>query len=127
MKRVEVILLLLIFLGAFAVRLYKLNSPLLDWHSWRQSDTSAVSRHFAENGYDLLHPSMDNISNVQSGKENPKGYFFVEFPIYNAMQAGLYQTFDRLSIEAWGRLVSIFSSLIVMVFIYLLVKRNAGT
>jgi len=119
--------LLLILIGAFAVRLYKLDSPVADWHSWRQADTSAVSRNFVKFGYDILVPRFDDLSNGVSLLDNPQGYRFVEFPFYNILQAGAFQTFGRFSIEEWGRLVSIFSSLGAIFFLFLLVKKHVST
>ncbi len=119
--------LLLILAGGFLVRLYKFGGPVADWHSWRQADTSSVSRHFVSGGFDLLHPRFDDLSNVPSGiYDNPQGYRFVEFPIYNVFQAGLFMAFGHLTIEEWGRLVTIFSSLFSAVFLYLIVKRRQG-
>ncbi|HYK07912.1 MAG TPA: glycosyltransferase family 39 protein [Candidatus Eisenbacteria bacterium] len=128
MKKLEIILLTLLLIGAFTVRLYRFSGPIADWHSWRQADTSSVSRNFVKYGFDLLHPRIDNISNVQTdGKyENPKGYFFAEFPLYNTAQAGLYVLLGHFTLEEWGRLVTIFSSLFVMIFIYLLCKKYAS-
>src|SRR6185369_4555342 len=120
------IILLVILIGGFAARLYRFDNPIADWHSWRQADTSAVSRNFVQDGFDLLHPRMDNISNVQSGLDNPQGYFFVEFPIYNAAQAGLYKLFGFLTLEEWGRLITITSSMITCLFLYLLVSRHSN-
>ncbi|HUD43924.1 MAG TPA: phospholipid carrier-dependent glycosyltransferase [Patescibacteria group bacterium] len=117
------LLLWIILIGAFVVRLHGFNNPVADWHSWRQADTSSVSRNFIKYGFDLLHPRMNNISNVQSGMENPQGYFFAEFPIYNATQAGLFSLFHFFTIEEWGRLVTIFSSLLSIVFLFLLVRK----
>src|SRR5579864_182310 len=99
--------LFFILLGAFFVRLYRFNNPVADWHSWRQADTSAVSRNFVLYGFDIFHPTYDDISNVQTGFENPKGYRFVEFPIYNIFQAGLFKLFGTITLEEWGRLISI--------------------
>lgn len=121
------LLLLVILLGGFAVRFYGFDNPIADWHSWRQSETASVSRNFAQDGIDLLHPKMDNISNVQSGRDNPEGYFFVEFPIYNALQAGLFSLFGIFTIEQWGRLISMISSVAGGLFLYLIVKRHSNT
>ncbi|HYM65334.1 MAG TPA: glycosyltransferase family 39 protein [Candidatus Sulfotelmatobacter sp.] len=124
-KKIELILLLIIFSVGFLVRFYRFNGPVADWHSWRQADTSAVSRNFVANGFDLLHPTFDDLSNVPSGiYDNPKGYRFVEFPIYNVLQAGSFMIFGHLTIEEWGRLVSIFASLFSAVFLYLIVKKR---
>jgi len=118
------IILVLIIILAFGLRLYRLNNPVADWHSWRQADTSAVSRNFIKKGFDLLHPRFDDLSNVASGLENPEGYRFVEFPFYNLFQAGFYKIFPFLNLEIWGRLISIFFSLISLVFLYLIVKKH---
>lgn len=120
MKKLWVTLIILL---AFTLRLYRLNAPLADWHSWRQADTSAVSRNFAKKGFDLLHPRFDDLSNVPSGLENPEGYRFVEFPVYNLIQAILFKTLPLVSLEVWGRLVSILSSLGSLIFLYLIVKK----
>ena len=44
--KVEYLLLSLIILIGFVARVYKLDSPIADWHSWRQADTAAVTRNF---------------------------------------------------------------------------------
>jgi len=116
--------LLLILTGAFLVRLYKFERPVADWHSWRQADTSAVSRNFVKFGYDILIPRFDDLSNGVSLLDNPQGYRFVEFPFYNIFQAGLFQMIGGFSIEQWGRLVTIFSSLFAIIFLYFLVKKH---
>lgn len=114
----------LLVLG-FAVRLYRFNNPIADWHSWRQADTSSVARNFVEYGFDLLHPRMNNISNVQSGLENPQGYFYTEFPLYDGAQAGFYKAFGYFTLEEWGRLITISMSLMGSIFLFLLLyKRN---
>lgn len=123
MKKIEFFLLTLILLGAFAVRLYRFDGPVADWHSWRQSDTSAVSRNFIKYGFDVLHPRFDDLSNGVSLIDNPQGYRFVEFPIYNVLQAGFFALFGYFTLEQWGRLVAIFSSLGSLVFLYLIVKK----
>jgi hypothetical protein len=121
------IFLFLILVGGFLVRLYKFNGPVADWHSWRQADTSSVSRNFVTKGFNLIVPTYDDLSNVPSGiYDNPNGYRFVEFPIYNAMQAGLFVTLGHLTLEEWGRLVTIMCSLLSAVFLYLIVKRRQG-
>ncbi len=127
MKKIEFFFLCLILVGAFVVRLYKFNGPVADWHSWRQADTSAVSRNFIKFGFDVLHPKFDDLSKGVSLLDNPQGYRFVEFPFYNILQAGLFRLFGHFTIEEWGRLVTNWSSLGGIVFIYLLVKRRVST
>ncbi|MBI2033150.1 MAG: glycosyltransferase family 39 protein [Candidatus Levybacteria bacterium] len=127
MKRIEWFLLAVILFSALFTRLYRFDNPLGDWHSWRQGDTSAVSRNFVQKGYDVFHPRFDDLSNVPSGKDNPHGYRFVEFPVYNLLQAGFFQLVGVFTLEQWGRLVSIFSSLVGTLFLFLLVKKHSNT
>lgn len=124
-KKIQLIILLIILIGAFILRLYRFGSPIADWQAWRQVDTSSVSRNFVKYGLDVLHPRFDDISNVPSGKDNPQGYRFVEFPIYNIFQAAFYKMFGAFTLEEWGRIVTIISSLLSIVFIYLVVKKYA--
>lgn len=147
MKR-EHIYLTLIILGAFLVRLYKIDNPIADWHSWRQADTASVSRNYYTKGIDLLYPTYHDISSIQTGYYNPLGYRFVEFPMFNAVHAMLAKVVpavqpleackknsvlmsicgsdDFLNFEYIGRLLSIFFSLLTTVFIYFLGKRYIG-
>jgi len=125
MRKLEIWVLLPILLGGFLVRLYGFNNPIADWHSWRQSDTSAVSRNFIKYGFDVLHPRFDDLSKNVSNLDNASGYRFVEFPLYNIAQAGFFKIFDYFTIEQWGRLISIFSSLLATLFLYLIVKNHS--
>ena len=127
MKKLSLIILTGILVLGFVVRLYRLNNPIADWHEWRQADTSAVSRNFVDQGFDILHPKFDDLSNVASGLDNPMGYRFVEFPLYNIAQAGLFEVFHTLTLEEWGRIVSIIASTFSSLFIFLIVKRKANT
>ncbi len=126
MNRAKIALFLAILVLGFTLRLYRFNNPIADWHEWRQADTSSVSRNFVLGGFDLLHPRFDDLSNVASGKDNPQGYRFVEFPVYNLFQAGFFKIFGVLTLEEWGRLVTIFSSLCSGVFIFFIVRKRAG-
>ncbi|MBI4130840.1 glycosyltransferase family 39 protein [Candidatus Roizmanbacteria bacterium] len=129
MKKTEQIILLAVIVVAFLVRLYKIDNPVADWHSWRQADTSAVTRNFVKFGFNPLVPRYDDISNVQTGQDNPMGYRFVEFPLYNAISYVVYVFFSRWfgSIEFWERMVSIALSLGTLSFIVLLVKKYIAT
>lgn len=119
------LLILIIFL-ALGVRLYRLNYPLLDWHSWRQADTASVTREFQKNGIDLLEPKYHDVSSIPSGKDNPEGYRMVEFPLVNALVASLLGIFPSLPLVPTSRMVSIIFSLGTLVAIFLLVKEWSG-
>lgn len=121
-------LLVAFFILGFLVRLYRFDNPVADWHAFRQGDTNAVSAIFVRDGINLAYPRYFDISNVQSGKDNPQGYRFVEFPIYNAAQAGLFGFFGRfgLTLAECGRLISIFATLAGAFFVYLLTKKYSS-
>lgn len=116
----------LILLTALILRLYRIDAPLADFHSWRQADTAAVARNLERGGFNLLLPTYDDYSNIQSGVDNPHGYRFVEFPIYNAIFAALHSAIPQLSLETWGRLVSVFFSLLCIASLYYIALAEAG-
>lgn len=124
--RIDVIILGIILIFALAFRLYKIDTPLADLHSWRQVDTAAVGRNFTRFGFDLMHPKYDDLSSLQSGKENPEGYRFVEFPIYNALFAATYSLFPSFPIEMHARIISIFFSLILIEILYYLCLKESN-
>jgi len=126
MKKIDFFILIFILIVACCFRLYKINTPLADLHSWRQVDTAAVAKNFIKDGFDLLHPRYDDLSSIETGFENPNGYRFVEFPIYNALFAFAFKILPLFSLEAYGRLTSIFFSLIIIAIIYYLaLKENS--
>lgn len=125
-KKFEYILLSAILLLGFAVRLYKIGNPIADWHSWRQADTASVTRAYIRDGINLLIPRYHDVSSIQTGKFNPNGYRMVEFPVYNAINAILAVNFKFMSMEVWGRLLTIVSALITALFLYLIGKRLMG-
>jgi len=130
-RRLSHLILGLLLLGALLVRLYQLDAPLGDWHSWRQSDTSAVSWLILNQQASLIKPRFFDISNTPSGLDNPNGWRFVEFPVYNLLQVKAYQLIKPLPwfdypFEAAGRLVNITFWLIGGVFLYLLISRTTN-
>ena len=126
MKIKDLITILVILIIALSLRLYKIDTPLADFHSWRQVDTAAVSRNFVNKEFNLLKPIYDDVSSIQSGIENPKGLRFVEFPIYNATVALIYKYVPILPLEVFGRLVTIFFSLILIFVIYYFLRLEIG-
>lgn len=118
MRKKDFIILAIILTIALTLRLYKINTPLADLHSWRQVDTAAVARNYARDGINLLRPTYDDISSIQTGQENPEGLRMVEFPMYNAIVAVFYRYLPITSLEIYGRLTSIFFSLITISVLY---------
>lgn len=122
-RKFEVFALLFILVGAFVVRLWKIDNPVADWHSWRQADTASVTKVFVEEGVDLLHPKYHDLSKIQTGYENPEGYRFVEFPLFNLVHAIFYNLAPSFGINIWGRLISIFFAVNSTYFLYGIGKR----
>ena len=111
----------LISFVAIGLRMYHITGPVADWHSWRQADTAAVARNFLQFGIDPLHPRYDDLSNIQSGKDNPKGWRMVEFPLYQSAGALLEKSLPGLSVEMILRLLTIAASVGTIIFLGLLV------
>lgn len=120
----EYIILSIILLVGFVVRLYKIDNPVADWHSWRQADTAAVSRNYVNDGINLFYPTYDDVSSIQSGIDNPTGIRMVEFPIYNALHAYIYKSFQVFSLEIWGRLLTAIITLLTAIMLFLLAKKH---
>lgn len=125
-NRIDVVILLVIITFALAFRLYKIDTPLIEFHSWRQADTLAVARNYSREGINILLPRYDDVSPLQTGQDNPRGYRMVEFPLYNAVIALWYQLIPQFDIVVWGRAVSIFSSIVILGIIFNLALREAG-
>lgn len=120
----QYLLLLLILISGFIVRLYKIDTPLADWHSWRQADTAAVARNFYKEDFNPFIPKYDDMSGVAEHPiPNPERYRFVEFPIYNSLVYFAYLINGGVDIKL-ARLISILMSLGSTIFIYLIVKRQ---
>jgi len=109
MKKFRFLLFGIVCIAA-VLRLYHITYPVADWHSWRQADTAAVARNFLRFGIDPLHPRYDDLSNIQSGKDNPEGWRMVEFPLYQTVGAFFAKLFPQLSLEIWLRLLTIAAS-----------------
>lgn len=125
--KLNTILLALILISGFIIRLWRVDEPLADWHSWRQVDTAGVTREYLKHGIDLLHPRYMDISSIPSGKENPQGWRMVEFPFINGLVAEEIGILGNLgifgSLVQIERLTSIIFSLGSMWFLYLIVRR----
>ncbi len=121
MKKLEFLILSLIILLALVLRLYKIDRPLADWHSWRQADTAAVSRNFIKEGFNPFIPKFDDMSSQTNGLDNPNRYRFVEFPVYNIL-IYLVWSFTGVSVTV-ARLTTVAITLVTTVFIYLVVRR----
>jgi hypothetical protein len=121
--RTKHLMLTILLLTALTARLYRVDNPVLDWHAFRQADTASVTNQYVKHGVDLLRPHYHDLSNIQSGQENPEGWRMVEFPLINGLLALLLRALPSLPLELTGRLISILASLGSLTFLYLLVKK----
>ncbi|HEU4324871.1 MAG TPA: glycosyltransferase family 39 protein, partial [Roseiflexaceae bacterium] len=104
-------------LFALALRCYGLDTPLLDYHSWRQADTAAIARNFVAHGYRLGFPEVD------WGGRLP-GYVESEFPLYTYSLALLYGLFG---VHEWiGRLLTALCSAGAVAALYALARPTLG-
>lgn len=125
MKKLEVFFVVVILVAAFIVRLYKIDRPVADWHSWRQADTAAVARNFVKSKFNLLYPQSDSFLALNDkGLPNPNRYFINEFPLYNAIVAIIYKQFGINT--TYARFVSLSFSLLGVLFLYLATKKLLG-
>ncbi len=115
----------IILILAFLVRIYKITSPIADWHSWRQADTASVTRNFIKEGFDPFLPKGDDMSGIaDTPLVNSLRLRFVEFPIYNIAVYPFYLIFGVN--EIYSRLVSIFFSLGSLIFVYFIARKYLG-
>ncbi len=126
LKYIEYIILTLLLIFGLLVRLYKINNPIADWHSWRQADTASVTRNYVNDGLNLLYPKYHDISSIQTGYLNLEGLRLVEFPIFNFFHYLLVKILPSVSFDALGRLTSIIFSIFSAYFLFLIGKRYLG-
>jgi 4-amino-4-deoxy-L-arabinose transferase-like glycosyltransferase len=80
------------------LRLKGIHDPIFDHPGWRQGDTAAIARNFAQLQYDILFPQVD-----YNGP--PPNYVELELQIVPFLAATLYKLFGVH--EIFGRLISL--------------------
>jgi 4-amino-4-deoxy-L-arabinose transferase-like glycosyltransferase len=102
-------------LGALAIglalRLYGIGNPIMDHPGWRQGDTAAIARNFAERQFNIMYPQT-----TYNGP--PPNYVELELQIVPFLAASLDKVFGVH--EIFGRLIAFAFSLgtIVMVAVF---------
>lgn len=115
---ISIVLVVLLTTLGFALRLYKVDNPVADWHSWRQADTASVSRNFIKDGFSPLFPKYDALNPLNELGHNPNRYFFAEFPLYNIITYYVYLNFGVN--EAYARTISAVFASLTIPMLYLL-------
>lgn len=113
LKKYKLIIFVILFALAVFVRLDGFHQPLFDAYYFRQAHTATVARNFYEDGINLLRPRLDWFG------LGPEQFLIQEFPIYQAIVAGLSYIFGFSTQLA--RLVSIISGLVSGICLYFLV------
>jgi hypothetical protein len=109
--------ILLIVLGALAVRLIRIEQPFVDPWSWRQSDVAAIARNYLENGFHFGRPQIDWAGDTS-------GYVGTEFPILPFAAAVCYK---MMGVQEWiGRMEGVIFFVAALPFFFLLVRRICG-
>lgn len=125
MKKLEILALFFLIVVALSLRLYKIDRPLGDWHSWRQADTAAVARNFIKESFNPFIPKFDDMSSQTNGLDNPNRYRFVEFPVYNSVIAALWQV-TGINVTS-ARLMTVIITLLSMLCLYFIVRNFSGS
>jgi len=112
-KKEYVGVILVIALG-LAVRLYGINSPLVDSHQIRQAQTAMMTRNLYYDNMDIFHTRLDFFG------EEP-GHVIMEFPLMHGITALLYYIFGPCDVI--GRLVSVAFSVGAMFLMYALARQ----
>ena len=98
---------------------------MLDWHSFRQADTASVTREFVAHDFPIWLPHYHDLSDGQSGLDNPEGYRMVEFPIVNYTEAFILRHCPWLDEVVFQRLASAIVSVCGVGLLYLLILQVA--
>jgi 4-amino-4-deoxy-L-arabinose transferase-like glycosyltransferase len=106
---VDVVLLGILAL-AILFRLYRIDVPLVDGHSWRQLTNADIARHFAESTWNLFTPQ------VSWGGRN--GVVGMEFPLLHYVIGLAWRWFGESEMHA--RLITALFSTASVILIYLL-------
>lgn len=113
MKTKQVWLFLIILFGVF-IRLYCINTPLLDYHGHRQTHDAMIARNFYRHGFNIFYPEMDIDGNKPC-------YVGDAFPLFPYMVSLLYLVFGMH--EILGRLFIIGCYISSAIFLFLLAKK----
>ncbi|MFY9738051.1 MAG: hypothetical protein WAK11_03265, partial [Candidatus Cybelea sp.] len=83
-KRAWIAGLLGVLTIALALRLYGIGNPIMDHPGWRQGDTAAIARNFAQRKFDIMYPQT-----TYNGP--PPNYVELELQIVPFLAASLYK------------------------------------
>ncbi len=74
----------------------------------------------------MLRPKYHDVSNIQSGLDNPEGYRMVEFPFVNGFLALILRQWSSLDLVIVSRLASMLISLGTIAVLFQFIKQISG-
>lgn len=111
-RRIDAVACLILVL-AVVVRLYRIDAPFVDAHSWRQVTNADIARHWTEGPIDFFYPR------VSWG--GPDGRVGLEFPLLHLLMALVWRVTGESATT--GRLVPAAFSVLSVWFTYRLGTR----
>lgn len=120
-RRAELWLLGAVLGVAIIARLFFITSPLMDFHSERQTQTAAITRNFYQTDANIFTPRFIYVE--MRGREAP-GVTGMEFPVYQYIVSLAYRVFGAH--DYIGRLFSLIFGVGAIYYAYLLVKKYYG-
>lgn len=110
---VLVLALLVVIVIGLSVRYLGISQPPYDTHAFRQCQTLSTIEDFSEHGIDVFHPRTNYMGYP--------GYFVLEFPLFQAMGAILYDIFgEKIEII---RILNILFGMLSCVLVFLISKK----
>lgn len=101
----------------FVLRLYHINAPIVDHHSWNQISAASMAKHLYYDWSTFFRPTVD----LYTFPESTSSVYAQEMPLYHLPIALSYHLFG---ITEWpGRLVSIIYGMIGLWYWFLLTRR----
>lgn len=110
----EIFILFFLVMISFLVRMEQIKRPIVDLHSWKQTQTYQVARNFWAEEFNILRPRINLISPDTRGEMT----YREELPLYQLLLAGLFKLFGESLILA--RLYSILLMALTTLAIYLI-------
>ena len=103
--------LLIVFL---LIRLYHIDGPIVDRHSWNQISAASMAKYISQDWKFIIYPTVD----VFTSPSNPNRTYAQEFPLYHIPIAIIYKL---TGVSEWpGRLISIIFGMIGLWYCYLI-------
>lgn len=98
----------------FIARLFSINAPIFESHSWRQADGYSIARNFLEIDANPFYPRIDHAGHLT-------GIMGSEFPLMNYLVYLFYLFFD---VDWWqGRLVNLIAASVGTMFFFKILYR----